>query len=299
MKIKQKGLGKGLDALLNPLDLDKESGSITHIKIDQIKPNRNQPRTTFSEKSLNELAQSIKQQGLLQPILVRKLEAEKYEIVAGERRWRACQLANMERVPVIIKELSNEEILLIALIENIQREDLNPIDQALALKKLKDTLNISQEDIGKRVGKSRAQIANLMRLLQLPDPVQEMLKENKLSAGHARALLTLETEEEMIALAEEIIARNLSVRETEKIVQSKKISTKPKKTFTIDKNLADFLAREFENKISPKIKINLKGNREKGTITLKYNSQKDLEILLKKLGMNYEEGQTNIVSEKN
>ena len=297
MKVKQKGLGKGLDALLNPLDLDKESASITHIKIDQIKPNRNQPRTTFSEKSLNELAQSIKQQGLLQPILVRKLEAEKYEIVAGERRWRACQLANMERVPVIIKELSNEEILLIALIENIQREDLNPIDQALALKKLKDELNISQEEIGKRVGKSRAQIANLMRLLQLPDPVQDLVKENKLSAGHARALLTLATKEEMIELAKEIIAQGLSVRETEKIVQSKKISTKPKRKTILDKGLANFLAREFQNKISPKIKLNLKGNREKGTITLKYNSQDDLEILLKKLGMDYDERQTDIVPE--
>jgi ParB family chromosome partitioning protein len=297
MKVKQKGLGKGLDALLNPLDLDKESASITHIKIDQIKPNKNQPRTVFSEKSLNELAQSIKQQGLLQPILVRKLEAEKYEIVAGERRWRACQLANLERVPVIIKELSNEEVLLIALIENIQREDLNPIDQALALKKLKDELNISQEEIGKRVGKSRAQIANLMRLLQLPDPVQDLVKENKLSAGHARALLTLDTKEEMIELAKEIIAQGLSVRETEKIVQSKKISTKPKRKTILDKGLANFLAREFQNKISPKIKINLKGNWEKGTITLKYNSQEDLEILLKKLGMDYDERQTNIVPE--
>ena len=297
MKVKQKGLGKGLDALLNPLDLDKEGASITHIKIDQIKPNRNQPRTTFSEKSLNELAQSIKQQGLLQPILVRKLEAEKYEIVAGERRWRACQLANLERVPVIIKDLSNEEVLLIALIENIQREDLNPIDQALALKKLKDELNISQEEIGKRVGKSRAQIANLMRLLQLPDPVQDLVKENKLSAGHARALLTLDTKEEMIELAKEIIAQGLSVRETEKIVQSKKISTKPKRKTILDKGLANFLAREFQNKISPKIKINLKGNWEKGTITLKYNSQEDLEILLKKLGMDYDERQTDIVPE--
>ncbi|WP_457572627.1 ParB/RepB/Spo0J family partition protein [Desulfovulcanus sp.] len=299
MKVKQRGLGKGLDALLNPLDLDKDSAGITHIKIDQIKPNKNQPRTIFSEKSLNELAQSIKQQGLLQPILVRKLETEKYEIVAGERRWRACQLANLERVPVIIKDLSNEEVLLIALIENIQREDLNPIDQALALKKLKDELNISQEEIGKRVGKSRAQIANLMRLLQLPDPVQDLVKENKLSAGHARALLALETKEEMIELAKEIIAQGLSVREAEKIVQSKKISTKPKRKTVLDKGLANFLAREFQNKISPKIKINLKGNWEKGTISLKYNSQEDLEILLKKLGMDYDERQTNIGPEKN
>ncbi|MBT8763474.1 ParB/RepB/Spo0J family partition protein [Desulfohalobiaceae bacterium Ax17] len=289
MKMKQRGLGKGLDALLNPMDLSKDSAGITHLKIDQIKPNKNQPRTTFSEKSLNELAQSINEQGLLQPILVRKLDGENYEIVAGERRWRACQLAKLERVPVIIKNLSNEEVLVIALIENIQREDLNPIDQALALKKLKDDLNISQEEIAKKVGKSRAQIANLLRLLQLPEDVQHLLKENKLSAGHARALLALESKEEMIALANEIISKGMSVRETEKIVQNKKITRKTKRKVTFDKELANFLAQQFQNKISPKIKVNLKGNREKGTISLKYNSQNDLELLLNKLGISSDE----------
>lgn len=287
--MKQRGLGKGLDALLNPMDLTKDSAGITHLKIDQIRPNKNQPRTAFSEKSLNELAQSINEQGLLQPILVRKLDGENYEIVAGERRWRACQLAKLERVPVIIKNLSNEEVLVIALIENIQREDLNPIDQALALKKLKDDLNISQEEIAKKVGKSRAQIANLLRLLQLPEDVQHLLKENKLSAGHARALLALESKEEMIALANEIISKGMSVRETEKIVQNKKITRKTKRKVTFDKELANFLAQQFQNKISPKIKVNLKGNREKGTISLKYNSQNDLELLLNKLGISSDE----------
>jgi len=289
MKKKQRGLGKGLDALLNPMDLSKDSAGITYLKIDQIKPNKNQPRTIFSEKSLNELAQSINEQGLLQPILVRKLDGENYEIVAGERRWRACQLAKLERVPVIIKDLSNEEVLVIALIENIQREDLNPIDQALALKKLKDDLNISQEEIANKVGKSRAQIANLMRLLQLPEDVQHLVKENKLSAGHARALLALESKEEMIALANEIISKGMSVRETEKIVKNKKIPKKTNGKVTFDKELANFLAQQFKNKISPKIKVNLKGNREKGTISLKYNSQNDLELLLKKLGISNDE----------
>ena len=298
MKAKQRGLGKGLDALLNPLNLDRDNSSISYLKIEQIEPNKDQPRTTFSEKSLKELADSIKQQGLLQPILVRKIGPEKYQIVAGERRWRACRLAKQEKVPVIIKELNNEEVLVIALIENIQRENLNPIDQALALKKLKEQLGVSQDEIGKKVGKSRAQIANLIRLLQLPESIQELIKDKKLSAGHARALLSLETEEEILALANEIIARNLSVRETEKIVQSKKISTKPrKKTSLDDKELANFITNEFQKKVSPKIQIDHKGTREKGKITLKYNSQEDLELLLKKLGMENDQKQSNIVPE--
>ncbi len=214
------GLGKGLNAIFIENDSETEGGTVT-LKISEIEPNRTQPRKEFDEQALSELAESISQHGLLQPLLVRPLTLGGYQIVAGERRYRASRMAGLTEVPVIIKELTDTETMEIALIENLQREDLSPVEEALGYKALIDEHGFSQEEVAKSVGKSRPAVANALRLLKLPDNIMEYLKDGKISAGHARALLTFENEELMTELADEIVAKDLSVRQVEKKLQEK------------------------------------------------------------------------------
>ena len=221
------GLGKGLNAIFIENDSEKGDGAVT-LKISEIEPNRSQPRKDFDEQSLGELAESISSHGLLQPLLVRPLPLGGYEIVAGERRYRACRMAGLTEVPVIIRELTESETMELALIENLQREDLTPLEEAEGYNVLMREHGFTQEEIAQSMGKSRPAIANALRLLKLPESVRELLREDKISAGHARALLTLGSEEEMLAVADEIIKKDLSVRQTEALCK-KPVKIKPEK----------------------------------------------------------------------
>jgi ParB family transcriptional regulator, chromosome partitioning protein len=214
------GLGKGLDTIFAENETEDSNSSVM-LKISEIEPNRSQPRKDFDENSLSDLAQSISQHGLLQPLLVRPLPIGGYQIVAGERRYRACRMAGLTEVPVTIRELSDTETMELALIENLQREDLSPIEEALGYKALIDEHGFSQEEVATSVGKSRPAIANSLRILKLPDSVLEYVKQDKISAGHARALLMLDNEKDMLELAELIYKKDLSVRQAEKLAKKK------------------------------------------------------------------------------
>lgn len=276
-----KGLGRGLDALL--ADNSKESGGVTMLRISEIEPNLKQVRKQFDPEALAELASSIKEHGLIQPIVVRKSANGFYEIVAGERRWRASKLACLTEVPVIVKELDNEAASLIAMVENLQREDLNPVEEAAGYRNLMDTYGFTQEEAASKVGKSRSAVANIMRLLSLPEGVLSLVRQGDLSGGHARTLIPLSeimTDDELTAVAEGVAADEISVRETEKLVkkllENKEPDEKPSK-------VKDVYYKQLENKASSvlgrrmAIKVSPTG---KGKITLAYSSPEDLENLL-------------------
>ena len=292
---KKFGLGRGLEALLGDeeinLNLDDETTDVSsfventvfkseknEIKISDIVPCSFQPRTEFDRDALESLAQSIKEKGVLQPLLVRK-KNDKYEIIAGERRWRAAQLAGLEKVPAIVKDLSDSETLEIALIENLQRENLSAIEEAEGLNRLMSEYEYTQEVIGKVIGKSRSYIANTLRLLGLPEEIKQLVKENKLSAGHARALIGCEN---AIELANKIVKESLSVREAETLAANakgfsvKNITTKEPKP--VDRDLEKIMA-DLEEKLKLKVKINA-GKKGKGSITLHYNTPAELSSLL-------------------
>lgn len=291
-KNSKKGLGKGLDSLIPTIDaeelsikpakknnnIEKSDGVFT-VKINSVEPNRNQPRKTFNEDALTELSESIKQYGIIQPIVVQK-KNDYYEIIAGERRWRAAKQAGLKEVPVIIKDYSDQETVEIALIENIQREELNPIEEALAYKRLLTEFNLKQDQVAERVSKSRTAVTNSMRLLKLTDEVQQMVIEDLISSGHARALLPIEDNDLQIQLATRIMDEKLSVRETEKLVKSI-LNKKPEKKKEKVENA--FVYEEIENKIKEivgtKVKVNHKPNG-KGKIEIEYYSDKELERLL-------------------
>ncbi len=304
-RTKRSGLGKGLDSLI-PIDTELESikqpakkqgqkesadhheekdGSPVLIKVSQIEPNREQPRKQFDEESLAELADSMKQYGVLQPLLVRKKD-DYYEIIAGERRWRAAKMAKLKEVPVIIKEYTPREIMEISLIENIQREDLNPIEEASAYQRLIDEFHLTHEEIAGRVAKSRAAITNSMRLLKLDKRVQLMLVEGELSGGHARALLSLDDKEMQYKAAERIIEHKLSVRETEKLVKALLNPKTPKKKEEIPQ-VQDFIYQDIENKIreilGTKVNINRK-DANRGKIEIEYYSMEELERIMDLFG---------------
>ena len=294
MAVKKKGLGKGLDSLIpeksnKPLakepaeeKRESESGSgIQMMKINMVEPNRDQPRKKFDEDAILELADSIKQFGVLQPLLVRK-NKDYYEIIAGERRWRAAKQAGVKEVPVIVKEYTEQEIVEIGLIENIQREDLNPIEEAKAYQRLIQEFELKQEEIAARVGKSRVTITNSMRLLKLDERVQEMLIQNQITGGHARALLTVEDGELQYKLAGKIIAENLSVREIEKIVKSLSKKKNPKEKNVEDESLA-LIFRDLEERMKSamgtKVSINRK-DKNKGRVEIEYYSESELERIV-------------------
>ena len=288
MPIKKKGLGKGLDSLIpdnksmksvtsektveSKEDAAAKSG-VQVMKINEVEPNRDQPRKNFDEDALLELSDSIKQFGVLQPLLVRKRK-DYYEIIAGERRWRAAKLAGVKEVPVIEKEYTDQEILEIGLIENIQRENLNPIEEAIAYKRLLEEFNLKQDEVAERVSKSRTAVTNSMRLLKLSDKVQQMIIDDMISTGHARALLAIDDPELQYTLANKIFDEKLSVRETEKLVKEIKNPKKPVANSFIYQDLEEKMKSVFGTKVS----IASKG-KGKGKIEIEYYSDDELEHL--------------------
>lgn len=287
-----KGLGKGLDSMIPPKRTARaqaqdsaanknanKSGEVI-LKINDVEPNKNQPRRTFNEDSLIELSESIKQHGIVQPLVVAK-QKDYYEIIAGERRWRAAKIAGLKEVPVIIKDYSPQEIMEVALIENIQREDLNPIEEAKAYKNLIDEYNLKQDQVAAKVSKSRTAVTNALRLLKLDDRVQEMLINENISSGHARALLGLDDAEKQYNIATQIFDEKLSVRETEKLVKQINRPEQPPKPKKELKN--DFVYRDIEEKLKEKIGTKVKINRkteDKGKIEIEYYSPEELEKIL-------------------
>ena len=293
---KKGGLGRGLDALFadvpvkepvvketktkNASDITNDADSVKYIKIHDIMPNVNQPRKTFNEDKIEELAASIKEHGIIQPIVVRK-HKNGYEIVAGERRWRAARKAELTQVPCLIRELDDEQNMLIAIIENMQREDLNPIEEAEGLRQMTDTFGMTQEQVSKSVGKSRPYITNSMRLLKLPDYIKDSIAEGKLTAGHGRTLITITKEEDRIALWEKVISEGLSVRETEKLASEEQ---KPKKRKPATKRKDANIARvELELKEALGTKVSILNSGSKGKIEIEYYSKDELERLIELL----------------
>lgn len=300
MSTKRKGLGKGLDALLsagagispppvatNPAAdstatpaTDKTDGRLAHIPVEFCQRGKYQPRRDMHPEQLEELAESIKAQGVMQPIVVRQIGPDKYEIIAGERRWRATQLAGLDKIPAVIREVNDEAAIAMALIENIQREDLNPIEEAVALKRLQDEFELTQAEVAQAVGKSRTTVTNLLRLIALTEDVKKLLEHGDLEMGHARALLTLEPEEQR-ELARQIVAKGLSVRQTETLVRSlqeNKNKPKPKTAAApsadirrLQEQLSDTLGAEVD------IQHTAKG---KGRLVINYNSLDELDGIL-------------------
>ncbi len=278
--IKMKGLGRGLDALLSGSDRP-QGDEQRNLPVDRLKPGKYQPRTHMDEVSLAELAASIKAQGIMQPILVRAIDptpgAERYEIVAGERRWRAAQLAGLSEVPVLVRAIADEQALAMALIENIQRENLNPLEEAQGLQRLIDEFGLTHQQAADAVGRSRPAASNLLRLLQLAAPVQEMLMIGKLDMGHARALLPLNGAQQ-VAVGQRVILKGLSVRETERLVQQ--ILNPPKKSVAapVDRDLLR-LQEEVSDALGAAVLIrsNKKGV---GKITIEFNGMDQLDGLL-------------------
>lgn len=273
-------LGKGLGALL-PEFGQAESKAFLYCGIEEIIPNRSQPRKHFDESKLQELAESIKEKGILEPLIVRKTD-QGYELIVGERRWRAAQKAGLKEVPVVVKEAEGKEALEISLIENLQREDLNPIEAAEAFKHLIEEFKISQEDLSKRIGKDRTTIANTLRLLKLPIEIRNQLLQNRITSGHARAILSLESKEKQKELCALIIKKGLSVREAEAL--AKRWSEKPKKLITAVKKKGDLesqlnsLQDSLRKYLGTKVQINRKGKR--GKIEIEYYSHQDLERIV-------------------
>ena len=291
MAVKKSGLGKGLDSLIKDNSSAKKTAAANTssenkaeemksgeqmMKINMVEPNRDQPRKKFEEDALLELADSIKQFGVLQPLLVRKRK-DYYEIIAGERRWRAAKMAGVKEVPVIIKDYTEQEIVEIGLIENIQRENLNPIEEAMAFKKLLEEFNLKQDEVAERVSKSRTAVTNSMRLLKLDERVQEMIVDDMISTGHPRALLAIDDKEQQYDLANKIFDEKLSVRETEKLVKEIKNPKKPKMKKKVEN---EFVYTDLENRMKEvmgtKVNISSKGNG-KGKIEIEYYSDEELE----------------------
>lgn len=288
MAVKRTGLGKGLDSMIPPKVVKetmkemKSSESETGeriLKINEVEPNKKQPRKFFNEEALKELSDSIKQHGIVQPLVVAK-QKDYYEIIAGERRWRAAKMAGLKEVPVVVKDYSPQEVMEIALIENIQREDLNPVEEAKAYQNLIKEYNLKQEEVAERVSKSRSAITNSLRLLKLEDQILDMLIEEEISSGHARTLLALDDSGQQLMVAEKIVKDQLSVRDTEKLVKSinQPVKKVPKKEL---KN--DFVYRDMEEKLKQKIGTKVKINRKsenKGKIEIEYYSQDELEKIV-------------------
>ena len=280
-RLLKKSLGKGLDSLIRSnektfVDRD-EAGGRTSVFISDIIPNRNQPRKNFDKQVLDDLVESIRDNGIIQPIVVRRIDNNQYEIIAGERRWRAAQIAALSKVPVVITEATDQKAFELALAENIQREDLNPIEEALAIKDLIQIYNFSNDDILKITGKQRSSIANIVRILDLPPSVRKLITENKLSRGHGIALLSFSDEATMIKIADQIIKRELSVRQVENLARSYKNPNK--RNPQVEKDLyLDSASKTLEDKLG--LKVTLSGNSKSGKIEIRYRNLDELNKII-------------------
>ena len=277
MAVRKGGLGKGLDALF--IDNTTDNGAVT-LRISEIEPNRSQPRKEFDESALADLADSIREHGVIQPLLVRPLPTGGYQLVAGERRWRASRMAGLGEVPVVIRELSDHEAMELALIENLQRQDLNPMEEALGYRSLMEEYQMTQEEVAKAIGKSRPAIANSLRLLALPQQVVDLIREGKLSAGHGRALLALEEESAILEAAQTAVKKHWTVREIEKMAQSShkktKVSTGPDK---------DHYYTELELALSqvPGRQVTITSKGKNRTLSIAFFDKEDLSALVSRL----------------
>ena len=283
MVTKKRGLGRGLDALLpKKAELAPSKTGLEEIPIEFIQPGKYQPRVYFAEESIAELSDSIKAQGIIQPIVLRPIANDRYEIIAGERRWRAAQLAGLAKVPAVIRTVDDDSALAMSLIENIQREDLNPLEEATALQRLIDDFQFTHQEVADAVGKSRSAVTNTLRLIQLSPPVAEMLVAGDLEMGHARALLTLDAKEQ-VAVAKQVVARGLNVRQTEELIRAaRKVAVdgpvKPAQdadTKRLEQNLGQTLGQPVQ------IKHSRKGA---GKLVISYNSLDELDGILSKMG---------------
>ena len=274
MALKKGGLGRGLDAIFD--ENSDSDNMVTEVSISEIEPNKNQPRKSFEEIPIAELADSIKQHGVLQPLIVREKEKGRYEIVAGERRWRASRMAGLTEIPVIIKDITDSEAMELALIENLQRENLNIIEEAMGYKILSEEHGYTQDEISQKVGKSRPAITNALRLLKLPDSVIESVKEGKITSGHARALLSLDNEEKIKEAAGLIVKKGLSVRETENLT---KLRDKKEKTKGEGNDWGESFYKELqlslENSLGQRVKI--KHKNDKGIVEISFSSKEEIE----------------------
>lgn len=278
MTLKKRGLGRGLDVLIKSRNVEPEhEAEIVNLNIEALSPNVHQPRHHFDQTALEELAASIKAQGLIQPILVRPLTEGRYEIVAGERRWRACQMAGLRSIDCIVRSMDDYESMAIALIENLQREDLNPMEEARALGQIKEHFEITQEELADKVGKSRPAVTNSLRLLRLPQTVQTMLEDATLSAGHARALLGLTEDRDMEEMAALVVAKGLNVRATEEMIKKfKQKKSRGEKAGTRKKQVAEDIARVLSG-LNQRFSIKHSGSLKKGKIVLSYASSEERE----------------------
>ena len=281
MAKKLSGLGRGLDSLFADNSVEEINSSVNKLRIMEIEPNHNKPRNDFDEMALSELAESIEQHGVLQPLVVRPLANGSYQLVAGERRWRAARIAGLTEVPVVIKELTDEEVIEIAMIENLQREDLNPLEEALGYRYMMDELKITQEQAAEKVGKSRPAVANALRLLKLPNEVQEMVKNNLISPGHARALLGFDSDDMILQTAKMIIKEDLSVRDVESLVKKSKKVPKASKKQIRDKFFSEVELALVEN-LGRKVKIK-EAKQDAGVLEIEFFDKDDLEGLAMKL----------------
>lgn len=288
MAAKKGGLGRGLDALFADNSIEEiASTSAVKLKIMDIEPNRDQPRKIFDEDALAELADSIAKHGVIQPLLVRPMPDGSYQLVAGERRWRASRMAGLTEVPVVIKELSDDEAMALALIENLQREDLNAIEEAQGIKALMDTLSLTQDEAAERVGKSRPAVANALRLLKLPDSVIALVSDGKLSPGHARALLGFKDEQDIIETADLIIEKGLTVRDVEKLVKKRNKEPKAEKHVARRASYYDEVELALTDFLGRKVKVGTKPGKESGVLEIDFFDKDDLTRLadaLKSLG---------------
>lgn len=278
----KRALGKGLGALISPTAISStqsisatDTGSVHQIPIAHIKPNKYQPRFDFKEDKLNELISSIREKGVVQPVLVRKV-ASGYELIAGERRMRAAQKIGLEKIPAIIKDVNDLDMLELALIENIQRDDLNPIEEARSYEKFITEFNFTQEKIAQVIGKDRTTIANMLRLLTLPDKVQNFLLKGSLTTGHAKAILGLPASEDQVRVANVVVKKNLSVRETESII-SRRLSVPKKIDVKKDANIVD-IETALQQRFGTRVRIN--HGKKRGTIVIDYYSNDDLNRIL-------------------
>ncbi len=271
----KRALGKGLDALIS-VETDVDKNNINEILLDDIVPNKNQPRKKFEEEGIKELAESIKENGIIQPIVVRKIN-DKYQIVIGERRYRAAKLIGLKKIPAVIRDVSDSKTLELALIENIQREDLNPIEEASAYKTIIDREMITQEELSRKIGKSRSYIANMIRLLELPEKVKEYVSRGTISVGHAKAILSVKNPDEQIKIAKEIINKGYSVRDVEGLTKRKNVS---RGTYEKNPYIAE-IEEKLIDRFGTKVRINYKDG--KGSLIIDFYSEEDLERILENL----------------